>query len=452
MEAALGDRGRRSLASAVEAAWIELGGPATLTDASDLDNVRAYFDRLDRAERAGDLDDPAALEESLEDLYAAPDALADERLQLLTIHRAKGLEWDVVIVPGLGRAPAQDRGQLLRWLEFEREDGGVGLVLAPLKPRAEKDDALEKWLRRLDAERGDHELGRLLYVAATRAKRRLHLVAHLEPVDRGDDPGHFRAPRPRTALHALWPVLEADVTAAAREPQDSSGAAAGATLHVDLVRLPDDWVTPPAEERLPPAPGADAGSPREDVPFEWVTAAGRYAGTVVHEELERAGRAGLVALAAELDAREAAWRRRLRELGLAQGQIDPMVQRIRLALATTAADARGRWLFDPAHREATGELALTAKLDGRVVSTVIDRTFVDSDGVRWIVDFKTSAHEGGDLEAFLDRERERHARQLETYAAVVRLLEPERPLRLGLYFPLHAGWREWAPGEFAATT
>jgi ATP-dependent exoDNAse (exonuclease V) beta subunit len=73
---------------------------------------------------------------------------------------------------------------------------------------------------------------------------------------------------------------------------------------------------------------------------------------------------------------------------------------------------------------------------------VIDRTFVDNQNVRWIVDFKLSRHEGGDRAAFLDRERERYRAQLEMYAQAMRAIET-RPIRLGLYFPLLGGWREW---------
>ena len=73
---------------------------------------------------------------------------------------------------------------------------------------------------------------------------------------------------------------------------------------------------------------------------------------------------------------------------------------------------------------------------------VLDRTFVDASGTRWIVDYKLSRHEGAGLDAFLDRERERYAVQLEAYAAAMRALDP-RPIRLGLYFPLFGGWREW---------
>jgi ATP-dependent helicase/nuclease subunit A len=73
----------------------------------------------------------------------------------------------------------------------------------------------------------------------------------------------------------------------------------------------------------------------------------------------------------------------------------------------------------------------------------LDRTFVDETGTRWIIDFKTARHEGSGLESFLDSEQARHKQQLETYARVLRQLEPSRSIRGGLYFPLLGGWREW---------
>jgi ATP-dependent exoDNAse (exonuclease V) beta subunit len=75
---------------------------------------------------------------------------------------------------------------------------------------------------------------------------------------------------------------------------------------------------------------------------------------------------------------------------------------------------------------------------------VIDRTFIDSDGTRWVVDYKTSTHEGAALEAFLDNEQQRYREQLERYAALVSRLGPE-PVKVGLYFPLLRAWREWLP-------
>ncbi|MGB5587406.1 MAG: hypothetical protein WBN78_06525, partial [Gammaproteobacteria bacterium] len=76
----------------------------------------------------------------------------------------------------------------------------------------------------------------------------------------------------------------------------------------------------------------------------------------------------------------------------------------------------------------------------------IDRSFRDADGQRWVIDFKTGAHEGADLETYLDREVERYREQLERYARLVANMHPGQPVRVGLYFPLHRAWRSWTPG------
>lgn len=78
---------------------------------------------------------------------------------------------------------------------------------------------------------------------------------------------------------------------------------------------------------------------------------------------------------------------------------------------------------------------------GQIVNAIIDRTFVDADGIRWVVDFKTSPHEGGHLQAFLDEEARRYESQLRRYVHLARELGPQ-PVRAGLYFPLLAAWRE----------
>jgi ATP-dependent exoDNAse (exonuclease V) beta subunit len=135
--------------------------------------------------------------------------------------------------------------------------------------------------------------------------------------------------------------------------------------------------------------------------------------------------------------------RELAHAGFTGAESTEAVQNVITALEKTIDDARGRWLFDGSHADARSEYALTEWRDGEFVHRVLDRTFVDPSGTRWIVDFKLSRHEGGDLDLFLDRERQRYAAQLEGYADAMRVLDA-RPIRLALYFPLLGGWREWA--------
>jgi ATP-dependent exoDNAse (exonuclease V) beta subunit len=110
--------------------------------------------------------------------------------------------------------------------------------------------------------------------------------------------------------------------------------------------------------------------------------------------------------------------------------------RVLTALARAISDPRGRWVLGP-HPEAATEYRITGRVDGSVRRLAIDRLFRDESGARWVVDYKTSQHEGADVEAFLERERERYAAQLARYARALGDVD-----RLGLYFPLLAGWRE----------
>jgi ATP-dependent exoDNAse (exonuclease V) beta subunit len=114
------------------------------------------------------------------------------------------------------------------------------------------------------------------------------------------------------------------------------------------------------------------------------------------------------------------------------------------AIKNTLEDPRGRWLLnmDNSLRETDAELALSGVVDGKVVNCVIDRTFVDADGTRWIIDFKTSTHEGGNREGFLQSEELRYRHQLQRYATLMKSWKPEQPVKTALYFPLLSEWRE----------
>ncbi|MGB5621690.1 MAG: 3'-5' exonuclease, partial [Gammaproteobacteria bacterium] len=204
MAAALDERGRRPLHRLVQGAWLGLGGPAALTRVSDLDDSDTYFRRLHGLQRAGDLDDVATLESRLDDLFAAPDPAATEAVQLMTVHKAKGLQFDYVLLPGLHRVASGGDAQLLHWLEFSRPDGGSDLLLATVEERGADRDPLHQFLKRLEARKSAFELERLLYVAVTRPRHQLHLFASLK-VSEGEDGLEVRTPSRGSMLHLLWP-------------------------------------------------------------------------------------------------------------------------------------------------------------------------------------------------------------------------------------------------------
>jgi ATP-dependent helicase/nuclease subunit A len=139
-----------------------------------------------------------------------------------------------------------------------------------------------------------------------------------------------------------------------------------------------------------------------------------------------------------VEALATAMRNELVHEGVAQSAVDDAVRNVQDALLNTLDDPRGRWILGP-HPKAMSEYRLTAMVEGTPRTLIVDRYFEDAAGDTWIVDFKTSTHQGADLQRFLAEEERRYRAQLERYAGALR----QRGARLGLYFPLLRGWREW---------
>ncbi|KFE64598.1 UvrD-helicase domain-containing protein [Hyalangium minutum] len=156
--------------------------------------------------------------EAQADLLDAGDPRA---VQILTIHRAKGLEWPVVVVPALG---GKRRNTSAR-AHFERTHG---LVLRPWLP-----DTLEDFRsRRFDRVREElksrefAEYRRLLYVALTRARDMLILSGSAE----------------RGASDSWWHMMEARLDA------DAGLRRRVLDVEVDSLPPPADPLPPSAEE------------------------------------------------------------------------------------------------------------------------------------------------------------------------------------------------------------
>jgi len=223
-------------------------------------------------------------------------------------------------------------------------------------------------------------------------------------------------------------------------PAGADAAPVATAAATESYRLRADWRLPRLPVRLPATPPAA----REiDAPvFDWADAVAAAIGTVAHRLLAQIAGDGLAAW----DERRlhGEWPRILAELGSEGVDADlreRAAQRVATVIARTLSDRRGRWLFDAAHADARSEWALSGEDEGRIVHVVLDRSFV-ADGTRYIVDFKTGAHLGGDPASFLQREFERYRSQLVRYARIVRAIDP-RPIRIALYHPLvEGGWQE----------
>lgn len=445
LEAALRIRSHGTLTRWVEQTWIALGGAGCAAGAQDLDHVRAVFSRLRELEEGG-LPDAADLSSSFDDLYAEHRAPAG--VEIMTIHKSKGLEFDMVIVPALDRHIPRNDEQLLLSHQFARV-GRDGMVMASRPGVGEDSDALFEFLRYQTRDAAELEADRLLYVACTRARWRLQLTATIGENDAGEegdgdagDPPPWR-PHAGSLLAVLWPVVgrEFSVAPAAQPTGEAPAPPRGGPLR----RVPGGW-SPDADAVLHAAAApADLPVSREETPvFDWAGETARRVGSLVHAELQTMDLdAGSEA---HIKARAGHFRRWLALHGVPLERLQDASERVMAALIAVQRDSRGRWILQKGYRDDVREHALSGHFRGALVRVVFDRSFVDHEGVRWVIDYKTSQHGGGNLDEFLDREVERYRPQLTRYAALAAKLGPET-VRVGLYFPLMRAWREWAPGE-----
>ena len=437
LEKAFDLEGRVSLRRWIEGAWINLGGPASLKHEDDLINAETFFCELNAMDEGGYICDRKAFLERINALFARADTQSDGTLQIMTIHKAKGLEFDHVILPGLGNGGGRSSEQLFLWSEIPD-----GLLVAPIKsPTQEISSNIYKFIQDYEKKRREYEESRLLYVALTRARKNLHLMMTVRTSE----------PPQGSMLAKLWPALFQEYhrlseniktveSVHARQQSENDSAR-------NIRRLNTSWCLPdpPTHVEWTPSFSFDQRDDNEDfksIKFKWAGQTIKQVGIIVHRCLQQITTEGAEHWNAD---RITHWqdyfRDSLKSVGVANEDLKEAISLVRSALTQTLQDPCGQWIISSKHKDAKCEFALSGVYRGNLVNIVIDRTFVDEKGVRWIVDYKTSRRESGGIEEFLNDQVDRYKSQLEKYRDIMSSFD-DRPIRVGLYFPLLMGWRE----------
>ena len=439
LEAAVENRARMPLRSLIEHTWIALGGAASVREgedgASDLRDAAAIFRFLDQHASASELPDDKSLTVALERLFSPASANPAVRVELMTMHGAKGLEFDTVFIPGLGRKPQTDGQALLYWREF-LNGNDPRLLLAPFDPLNDPPkDTIADYIREAQREAAREEAKRLLYVGCTRAKQRLYLTFQ-EPRETKHGPGK---PVKESFLYLLRGIPSFD--ALVKDGPKAAPVVPPSTPN--LRRLKSDWAPPRIE------PGFDWRAPQSrerEHTFEWVGRERRAVGTVTHRFLQQIGRDGLERWSEEtVRSRSAAIRAALVSEGLNEPDLPSATGEVMRGLCAVLADDKGKWIL-AGHGQAECEFPLSGSDGGVEVRLNLDRTFVDESGTRWIIDYKMATTTSTAIKKFLDEQQKKYRPDLERYARVMRQLDP-RPVRMGLYFPLLREWREIKPAD-----
>lgn len=448
IKTAWSNRRRKNLRQWIEGLWVALGGPACVPDAIDLVNAQDFFSLLDQYDEGGKLIQWDEFSRSVKQLYARPAADADPRVQVMTIHKSKGLEFETVIIPGLDKTQRSDDKQLILWQERINQQHEKQLLLGPLSATGDDDDPLYQFLRQEQKIKNTLESTRLLYVGCTRAIKRLHLLANLGFDEKTEAP---KPPSAGSLLAPLWPVIKdsaQQVRLGGNDAQDNQPHQPLAMIR----RLKPEWQRPALvpSSLLAAYRGREFGEDDNVVTNEYLRhRAARYTGTVLHRTLGQIVHEGLENWTSDrIRRQQPSWRSQLRQLGLVGTALSEALNRIELGLHRMLADPTGRWLLDGSHAQSACEqsfwaLPAAAGRFAKAQNSVIDRTFVDQ-GVRWIIDYKSSEPIAGQtLDDFLIHEAELYRPQLARYKALFGHPgaagdNATDTIKTALYFPLLA--------------
>jgi ATP-dependent exoDNAse (exonuclease V) beta subunit len=464
-----------STAALVERTWHSLGGLACTTPQQRV-NTETYFQFLREAERENALNDFRILEQRLERLFAQPQIFENGAtvVDVMTMHAAKGLEWDVVFIPELHRKGAPDGSRLLNWIDYPALQDGV--VLSPLSASAPSENSFYQWFCQLRKQREEAERKRLFYVACTRARNELHLFGALPLTDTGE----LAPPINESLLYTGWPMLEEHFIKAANDARKAIAtplqnvipfpaasetvpgllpalaATAADVVQLNQRRLPSGWRPPVASEPLPwQRTTVSPQIPHSEEAFARAEGSilARTTGDAIHRFLEKiahdlAAGATISEVQSRITSKSIAAVVRL--LGVAPDAQKAVASDVSRAISRTLQDPVAHWLLGRRSHAMT-ETAISAVAPGVSRNVRIDRAFIagESPGAAgedtlWLIDYKTSANGHGDIDKFLAQQQQFYSQQLTTYARLLRPLFPQaRNVKLSLYFPSLARLQHW---------
>jgi ATP-dependent exoDNAse (exonuclease V) beta subunit len=162
------------------AVLMRASGEARFANVRKLTRLAADFEAAEGRDLRGLLDFLAARADADADAQAATAVEGHDGVRIMTIHSAKGLEFDVVAIPHLSRGLLPFSGTPLLTLGREPEQPRIGMQLRRLGARGVNLYAQRELYEEAQAREAEEEL-RLFHVGATRARERLLLSGVINP-------------------------------------------------------------------------------------------------------------------------------------------------------------------------------------------------------------------------------------------------------------------------------
>ena len=390
-------RDQLSLSDLLRKTFDCLGGHHLIQTHFELESVDLFFDLIRRFERSTPLINVDDLEEQIKNTFVSdnPPSASDNPIQILTIHKAKGLEFDHVFLPGLARQPKTEERELLLWHERLNHARVPKLFLAALAGTGESRDTLYELLRHEKLAKSKLENTRLMYIGVTRAIKSAHLSAVLK---RGKE--ESINPDPRSLLSTIWTAIfqnkfvefvnmDGITTENILESKGTSQLKTATLLkRIPVSLLPQSsWfeVTEKSDDNNQHHPQPSFNEdPRLNLMLDTQT------GNLIHEALQASLTNKNLLSDDSIDLQRQRWQQHLLRYGFDLDKAHHAVAYIEDSLRKTLSNQELLWIFDHSQEKSVAEYELQSKNGDVVQNHIIDRSCLDSEDIRWIIDYKSA--------------------------------------------------------------
>lgn len=370
-----------------------------ILDQNQFNDLEQFWILIDRYEQDGRLPDMKEFFQEFNKLYSQQ--TTPSRLQVMTIHKSKGLEFDTVILPGLGSKLKGVDQPMLRWLKLPTKNQEHLLLVSPIKAAHQEQCPLYDYLNQLDEEKNNYEAQRVLYVAVTRAKSRLYLFDSSSRTSKSS----FRS------LLKHQEFIESQQEKLAEHSDSSLPELHKLPLEFYLQCIPGLSNSP-----NPPSMGIVSGIPR-------------LIGIVAHQLLQ------WICDNHPQNIEQVPWnlaRHEFIKLGFDKETQQDSLITVQNQIEQLFNDKTGLWIIAK-HEKEQNEFELLVEHQNKIVTRIIDRVFIDQSKL-WIIDFKTGREE--------DLTLSQYQKQLNEYGHYLSNLF-SLPIYCGLYYLANNHWVHW---------
>ena len=460
---------RLSIKDVLKWTWQALGGD--LIWKNEKTAMDAFWKILEGVLNEGHLFDLAAFNLKLARLYLDATFIAKKEgihhyilpIQIMTVHKSKGLQFDRVIIPKCHTDSQIDKSDFLGWLRIPNEiSQKESFILAPIQQNNERPDSIFSYIRAIEKEKEANELIRLFYVAITRVKKSILLTCIKQKNKHKKNSFAYLLKKAGGVIdQAEKEDVQKEILDENTNEEESADAESSCAKNISpiLYRLSDKSLNFLDDiQKIEYKNKFDINNKNEkDKPamLPLQDQFDRVYGSFMHDLFCFLTNNGFVENAPNLikflylyKKFPSYLKQIINHYGLFGIDQTDLINRCKIALENTLEDAKGQWVvqhhkfsfneYEVFFREQSKNEAIFSEENPHIISPVkklaMDRLIIENNKL-WIIDYKFSVCDAGNVDVFLSSEWQKYEKKMNAYAASLRKFY-KQSIFLMLYFPM----------------